>query len=257
MTGAAGPQATRSFSTTTVAPGGELVVTIDLNNISIGKVVETLPAGFSYVAGSSSLPSTAVSVTGQQVSFTVLAASSFTYTVTASNSAGSYSFSGVLTDANLSNYPVGGASVIVVGDAPGVSVSHATTSAPVRINTPIPLMATFSEPVNGFTVDDITVANGDVSNFVGSDGDSVFTFDVTPNAVGVVTVDIPSGAATDSDGEANTAAERLTLGLPYDDDHDGLISASEVLRAVADFFSDRISAGHVLQIVALFFTSSN
>ena len=138
------------------------------------------------------------------------------------------------------------------------SVSATTTGAAlVRLGRAIPITATFSEPVNGFTESDVTVTSGDISNFSGSDGDTAYTFDVTPNAIGVVTVDIPSGAATDSDGESNTAAERLTLGLPYDDDHDGLISASEVLRAVADFFSDRLSAGHVLQIVALFFTSSN
>ena len=140
--------------------------------------------------------------------------------------------------------------------APSVSVTT-TGAALVRLGTAIPITATFSEPVNGFTESDVTVSNGDISNFSGSDGDSAYTFDVTPNAIGVVTVDIPSGAATDSDGEANTAAEQLALGLPYDDDHDGLISASEVLRAVADYFNDRLSAGHVLQIVALFFASSN
>ena len=143
--------------------------------------------------------------------------------------------------------------------SPGApSVSATTTGAAlVRLGTAIPITATFSEPVNGFTESDVTIANGDVSNFSGSDGDSAYTFDVTPNAVGVVTVDILAGVAQDSDSDDNTAAEQLALGLPYDDDHDGLISASEVLRAVADFFSDRISVGHVLQIVALFFTSSN
>ena len=94
----------------------------------------------------------------------------------------------------------------------------------MRLRTAIPVTTTFSEPVNGFAASDVTVANGTVSNFVGSDGDSVFTFDVTPNAVGVVTVDIAAGVAQDSDGNGNTTAAQLSLGLPYDDDHDGVIS---------------------------------
>ncbi len=143
--------------------------------------------------------------------------------------------------------------------SPGApSVSATTTGAAlVRLGRAIPITATFSEPVNGFTESDVTVTNSDVSNFSGSDGDSVYTFDVTPNAVGVVTVDIAAGVAQDSDSDGNVAAPQMALGLPYDDDHDGLISASEVLRAVADFFNDRLSAGHVLQIVGLFFASSN
>ena len=140
--------------------------------------------------------------------------------------------------------------------APTVSVT-ATATPMVRIDSPILVTATFSEPVNGFTVSDVTVVNGDVSNFSGSDGDSVFTFDVTPNAIGDVTVDIAAGVADDSDDNGNTAAAQLTLGLPYDDDGDGAISATEVLMAVADYFNDRLSAQHVLQVVALYFASSN
>ena len=139
---------------------------------------------------------------------------------------------------------------------PTVAVSPESESYRVRINSPIPVTVTFSEPVNGFSAGDVSVANGDVSSFSGSDGDSVFTFDVTPNAIGVVTVGIAEGVAQDSDGNGNTAAVQLTLGLPYDDDHDGAISATEVLMAVADYFNDRLSAQHVLQVVALYFASS-
>ena len=46
----------------------------------------------------------------------------------------------------------------------------------MRLGTPVPVTATFSEPVSGFTVDDIGVANGAVGNFTGSDGDAVYTF---------------------------------------------------------------------------------
>ena len=136
--------------------------------------------------------------------------------------------------------------------APAVIVS-ATGAYMVRLDSPITVTATFSQPINGFTASDVTVDNGDVSNFVGIDGDSIFTFDVTPNAVGVVTVDIAADVAQDSDDNGNTAAVQLTLGLPYDDDHDGSISRPEVITAIGDFlFGGLITRDQVVQIIGLF-----
>ena len=138
-----------------------------------------------------------------------------------------------------------------------VSISHTTPGAAplVRINSPISVTATFSGPVLGFTVDDVSVANGTAGNFVGSDGSSVYTFDVTPNAIGAVTVDIAAGAAQDSNGNGNIAAAQLSLGIPYDDDGDGTINQTEVLTAVADYFRGALSALQVLAVVSLYFTS--
>ena len=99
-----GPSATRSFSPTSVAPGGEVEVTVTAANYGLGgAVTETLPAGFSYV--SSSLSDDQVQVTGQDVRFTLLGETSFTYTVTASSQAGSYSFSGVLRNFDRAESP--------------------------------------------------------------------------------------------------------------------------------------------------------
>ena len=86
-----------------------------------------------------------------------------------------------------------------------VTVTTASANVLVRIDSPISVTATFSKPVSGFTVDDVSVANGTASNFVGSDGSSVYTFDVTPNAIRAVTVDIAAGAAQDSNGNGNIA----------------------------------------------------
>ena len=134
-----------------------------------------------------------------------------------------------------------------------VTESIAATSTMVRINSPIPVTVTFSEPVNNFSVRDISVANGSADNFVGSDGDSVYTFDVTPNAIGVVTVDIAAGVAEDSDGNGNTAAVQLTLGLPYDDDHDGAISRAEVIIAIGDYLlGGLLTRAEVIQIIGLY-----
>ncbi len=136
---------------------------------------------------------------------------------------------------------------------PTVVITVDSANYRVRINSPIPVTATFSEPINSFTAGDIAVASGAVSNFVGSDGDSVYTFDVTPNAVGVVTVDIAAGVAEDSDGNGNTAAVQLTLGLPYDDDHDGAISREEVITAIGDYlFGGLLTRDEVIQIIGLY-----
>ena len=254
MVSASGAMATRSFSTPAVAAGGQLVVTIEANNFgSFGGVTETLPTGFSYV--SSSLPVDLVVATGQEVRFTLFGESNFTYTVTASNTAGSYSFSGVLKDSTGIDYQVAGPSVITVGDAPGVAVSHVTPGAipQVRINSPIPLTATFSEPVFGFTVEDITVTNGVAGNFVGNDGDLVYTFDVTPNAIGDVTVDIAADVALDAENNGNTAAIQLSLGIPYDDDHDGAVNRDEVITAIGDYlFSGTLTRDQVIALIGLY-----
>ena len=143
-----------------------------------------------------------------------------------------------------------GLSICVI---PGVTMSIDPESQRVRIESPIPVTVRFSEPVNGFVASDVTVANGDVSNFSGSDGDRVYTFDLSPNAVGVVTVDINADVAGDPDGYANTPAAQLIVGLPYDDDHDGAISRSEILEAVADYLDGRLSAQHILVLVSLYF----
>ena len=79
--------------------------------------------------------------------------------------------------------------------SPTVSMSVTPSDFRVRPNLPIPMTATFSEAVSGFDVNDISVANGTAGNFAGSDGDRVYSFDVTPTAIGEVTVDIPAGVA--------------------------------------------------------------
>ena len=92
-----GPNAARSFSSSTVEAGGTLDVTITAANYGeTGLVTETLPEGFTYV--SSTPPNLgAVAEDGQTVSF-VLLENPFTYTVTASDMAGTYTFSGTLAD---------------------------------------------------------------------------------------------------------------------------------------------------------------
>ena len=140
-------------------------------------------------------------------------------------------------------------------ESPGVpSVSFATPVTPVvRLNSPIAVTVTFSEPIFGFTIEDVGVVNGAASNFEGSDGDTVFSFDVTPNAIGPVTVDIAAGVAQDADSHENAEAVQLSLGMPYDDDHDGAIDRDEVLTAINDYlFDGLITRDEVLVMINMY-----
>jgi hypothetical protein len=93
-------------------------------------------------------------------------------------------------------------------DTAGPSVVISSTATSPTGTSPIPVKAEFSEAVTGFTAGDITVAKGSVSNFSGS-GDT-YTFDVTPNGQGLVTVDVSADVAQDAAGNDNTAATSLT-----------------------------------------------
>ncbi len=122
--------ASRSFSPASVAPGGEVVVTITVSNYGgFGRVAETLPAGFAYVA--SSLDDSQVAENGQEVRFTLQGEGSFTYTVTASSTAGSHSFSGTLTDSNRVVAAVGGNASVTVEAAQQASASRSFSPASV------------------------------------------------------------------------------------------------------------------------------
>ena len=137
-----------------------------------------------------------------------------------------------------------GSPVVVIG-----YISEA--GAPVRLGSQISLEATFSEPVSGFALEDVSVANGVAGNFAGSG--AVYTFDVTPDAIGEVEVNIAAGAAEDADGDGNWAA-RLSLGIPYDDDGDGAISKSEVIAAINDYLlgNRSIARSHLIHLINLY-----
>ena len=137
--------------------------------------------------------------------------------------------------------------------SPGVTVSHAgmDPTPPVRIGTAIPVAVAFTETVTGFTAGDVAVGNGTVSNFLGSA--AAYTFDVTPNAIGQVTVDIGADVAEDADGNRNTAAVQLQLGIPYDDNRNGLIERDEVIKAINDYLGDgTLERSHVIALINLY-----
>ena len=245
--------AVRYLSETYAEPSGEVRVVIIATGYGLyGHVVETLPPGFSYTG--SSLNEDAVIVSGREVIFFLVGQFDFTYTVTASSPAGGYYFSGSLVNENRLQQTVGGAASIRVGVGPLVN-AFSFSRALVRIDRPIEVLVTFSEPVFGFALDDISVSNGIADNFAGSDGSVFYEFDVMPNDVGAVTVDIAAGAGMDAEGNGNIAAPQLSLGIPYDDDHDGSINKSEAITAVIDYFAGNITKEEAIAIIILYFSS--
>lgn len=105
---------------------------------------------------------------------------------------------------------------------PTVTLSS-TTSANTN-DSPIPVTATFSKAVFGFTAGDVAVTNASVSGFIGTDGDSVYTFNVTPTAEGAVTVSVPANAAQDASTNNNQASN--VLNRTYDATQPGVSMAS-------------------------------
>ena len=115
-----GPGATRSIAPKAVDGGGRVVVTISAADYgSFGVVTETLPDGFSYVAGTVVPSEITVEVDAQTVTFVLLGETSFRYTVTASSTPGQHTFSGNLSDDDNVEYDVGGDLHVTVNAATG------------------------------------------------------------------------------------------------------------------------------------------
>ena len=131
---AVGAVANRAFSATTVRPGAGLTVTITAGGYdSAGaRIEETLPNGFSYVEDSVSEDDILVTEQDQTVRFTIRGTESFTYGVAASNTPGTYTFMGVLRDADRTTHTVGGDNSVMV-QAPATATPEPTpTRRPSR-----------------------------------------------------------------------------------------------------------------------------
>jgi len=103
------------------------------------------------------------------------------------------------------------ASNIITRQFNGTVVS--ATIAPVQSDptnaSPIQFTVTFGESVTGFDLTDLIVTNGTASNLQGSGAN--YTFDVTPTADGLVTVDLAAGAATGTVSGGSTSAASASI----------------------------------------------
>lgn len=97
--------------------------------------------------------------------------------------------------------------VLVYSVRPSVDLSTASTSP---VNGPFLVTATFSEPVTGFTVDDISVTNGTPGDFRTGDNIS-YTFVVTPGAGGIVQLSVAADVAVNIAANGNIASNTLSV----------------------------------------------
>ena len=265
---AAGTPATwgaiRSFSPPSVAPGGEVVVTITATGYgAFGGVVETLPPGFSYV--SSSLSDDAVTVEGRELIFILRGETSFTYTVTAPGAAGHYSFSGVLSNSEREEVPVGGALVTNVDELGMVSgddtASYAENGmeAVAAYTADGPVTAEWS--LSGTDADDFDI-NGGMLTFKASpdfetptdaDTDNIYEVTVQANAGGEMGEVAVTVTITNVD-------EDESLLTRFDTDGSGTIDKSEVIQAINDYlFSEddnRPTKADVIEVINLYLFGS-
>ena len=113
---ASGHSATRSFSSSSVNPGEKITVTIRADNYGgLGRIVETLPSGFTS-PDASSPDASSPDASNQTVKLRLLQEGPQTrsYTVTASDNPGSYTFSGLLQSEDKSETQVLGPSSVTV-----------------------------------------------------------------------------------------------------------------------------------------------
>ena len=194
---ASGHSATRSFVTDSVAAGDDLEVQVEVSGLGgFGQVSETLPDGFSFAAAGD-LSASQVMVNGQDLTFTLLSDTTFTYTVTAAATAGSYDFAGTVADSNRDSVAVSGASSVEVtggagpesertflaasadpGGALTVNISAADYGAAASVAETLP--AGFSYDASSLSEASVVVS-GQVVTFTLL-GDDSFTYTVTASS---------------------------------------------------------------------------
>lgn len=109
------------------------------------------------------------------------------------------------------------AAVVPVGAGPDVTPPTpviSTTAADPTASASVPLRIDFGEAVTDFVQADISVGNGSVTGFSGSDGDSFYDVTVafaSPVDGLVMTVDVAAGSASDLAGNASVAAAQFTI----------------------------------------------
>jgi uncharacterized repeat protein (TIGR03806 family) len=106
-------------------------------------------------------------------------------------------YSRVLTAAEIAS--------LLPSTAPTVILTTATNT----LTNSFVVTATFSEVVSDFAVNDVEVVNGFASALTGNGG--IYSFTITPNTPGPVTVRIPADRAWDTDNNGNIAAPDLVV----------------------------------------------
>ena len=137
-----------------------------------------------------------------------------TFTITAPAAAGTYhAYFIAYTDDLCSSQPsntltlTNGVTVVPVDDTKPTVIINSATGDPTKAAT-IPVSVTFSEPVTGFTLSDLSIGNGTAGNFSGSG--ATYNLDLTPASDGLVTVNLAANAAQDAASNGNEAATQFS-----------------------------------------------
>ncbi|MDE4175210.1 Calx-beta domain-containing protein [Phaeobacter sp. PT47_59] len=227
-TGNPAPQATTRLTKDTAAPSGYSVSfdqdPLDETNANAASFTFadaepgatydysiTSDGGGSAVSGSGTVATAASQVTG--IDLSGLPDGTLTLTVTLSDTAGNSGAQATDTTALTANPPT------------------ATLSGPDEAQSdPFTVTLTFSTAVTGFALDDLEIDNGAASDLSGSD-DS-YSFTVTPEHDGTVTISLPAGAAQSAAGTESAAADAIEVTAvltgtpdpnpPADNDGDGI-----------------------------------
>jgi hypothetical protein len=137
---------------TSVDVNSEVIVSVAVSDYGLfGKVVETIPYGFTYVI--STLDIEQVIDGGNTITFGLMGESTFEYTIIAPTTAGSYAISGIVKDENGDEFTIGGGTSIIVGE----TAEQTNDSTPdEQTSTPsVPAKQTYSEPIEPETIDEI------------------------------------------------------------------------------------------------------
>jgi hypothetical protein len=199
QTGFPGGSPITNFGTTSTTVGPRAVT--DVGTVQQNKSV-TINVAANDIANGGTLNPGSVTITGNPANGTVQNNGNGSITYTSNGVSGGDSFTYTIADAagRVSNRAIVSVNVTPdpnVSDNPSVALTS-TEISPTLAAT-IAVTAVFNEPVTGFTLSDIVVANGTASGFA-TVNSRTFTFNVVPSADGDVNVTIPAGAAIDASG---------------------------------------------------------
>ena len=232
------PSASRAFDSSTVTPGATLTVTISASDYGrAATVIETLPAGFTYVSVDTGISGAFVSpgltdLTQGVVAFNLQNVDTFNYQVTAPDQVGGpHEFSGVIRVRGGAEFDVDGADKVTVATTPP-QTGPAVTSNNLAFDV-VPSKAIKGATVSGvgnpissdplkWVVDnseDMTLGDfdGSVGDFVveeTADGSDEFVLKVAtsnaPNLSGTQSISV-NLTYTDADGEELTSTLTGTI----------------------------------------------
>ena len=126
--------ATRTLPAEPVSAGEFFTVRIEAQGYdTFGKVIETLPEGFTYMTSTLDPRAVKIYEATNTVTFTLISETSFTYTVRTPDTEGTYTFNGILVDVSKNEYEVSGDAEIVIVEADEEVEPTATRTLPEEL----------------------------------------------------------------------------------------------------------------------------